>query len=213
MNSNEEWHRYFSAQFSEQDPWAYVTSEYEQTKYKRQIAAIDEHTDDPQRILEIGCAEGVHSEMLLEVFPDAELLGIDVSEQAITRARERLDAERAEFVAADAFEYIGEIDESFDVILWSECMFFMGDTVSVPEMFRYMGSVVDLLTARGVLVSANMVGVDGSCGGLAHPEVLAAYRRFLSSYSELVHYSEHTEYKAEEDEHLSYEIWAFMADD
>lgn len=209
MSREEMWHSYFTDQFSEPDPWSYGTSQYEQDKYNRQIRVIDQHCESVDSVLEIGCAEGVHSEMLLDAFPEAELTGVDLSEQAIERARDRVDTDRATFVAADAVEHVPDLTERFDAVVWSESIAFIGDCLTTPKLYGYLGQVLRRVAPDGVLVMANLIDGDGETGLLSHPDVMGTYRSMLSSHGALVHYADHTGYKAEEDEAMRYEIWAF----
>ena len=72
-----------------EDPWDYATSEYEQAKYLRTLAALPGRTG---RTLELGCSVGVFTEMLA---PRAScLLAVDFSPTALERARRRLRGSR-----------------------------------------------------------------------------------------------------------------------
>jgi len=68
------------------DPWRFETSEYEQEKYRRTLAALGDRCFP--RALELGCSIGVFTQMLAPRCH--ELLGVDVSEQAVATARDRL---------------------------------------------------------------------------------------------------------------------------
>lgn len=210
MKETEHWKNYFDEKFDELDPWAYETSEYEQTKYRRQINLADDYLEQPDRILEIGCSEGVHSSMLLDAFPSANLLGISLSEREIERARERVETERATFVAADATEYIHDLSGEFDLILWSETIYYMGDLVSVPEMHDLVETVSDHLTDGGVIVSANIVGQeDTSESRLTRSAILSAYRTFFESVAEPVRFAAYEERKKESGNAHEYEIYGY----
>jgi SAM-dependent methyltransferase len=67
------------------DPWDYETSDYEQGKYRRTLAALPNETG---RTLELGCSVGVFTAMLA---PRCEsLLAVDFSPTALEHARGRL---------------------------------------------------------------------------------------------------------------------------
>ncbi|HUV02366.1 MAG TPA: class I SAM-dependent methyltransferase [Desulfobacteria bacterium] len=71
---------YFDEKFEREDPWEFFTSDYEQRKYRRQIDVIKDHISGSlNAILEVGCAEGVHTRMLAKVFPYVEITGLDIS--------------------------------------------------------------------------------------------------------------------------------------
>jgi trans-aconitate methyltransferase len=76
-------------------------------------------TRRPRRILDLGCGCGDEAFLLASHFPDAEIIGIDISEANITEAREAAKiraAPRVSFVCADytAIDYPGG---AFDLIL------------------------------------------------------------------------------------------------
>lgn len=210
MHSADHWESYFDERFEDPDPWDYEGSAYEQRKYRQQVSVLDDHLESPSRILEIGCSEGVHSALLLEAFPEAELLGISLSEREVERARERVNDERATFVAANAADYLLDLDDTFDAVVWSETIYYIGDTASVPDMYDLVGTVFDRLEPGGVLVSANIVGQeDTEESRLTRPAILNAYRNFMAASGSSVHYSSHIERKASSGNTHEYEIWGY----
>ncbi|OAQ54193.1 methyltransferase type 11 [Natrinema mahii] len=209
MSVHDDWETYFEQQFDERDPWSFETSGYERTKYERQLRVIRDHHPGPERILELGCAEGVHTEMLADTF-DAEVVAVDISDTAIERARERIDDPRVTFVAADALEFVAEIDSQFDVIVWSELIYYLGDKRSVPAFFDYIATVSDRLRENGLLCLANII--DQSSGreaALTRAPVMDCYETMLSALLERVHRATYTEWKAESDSRYEYAVWAF----
>lgn len=61
----------------------------------------------PFRILEPGCGTGIYTRMLLDAFPDASVIGVDVSEPMVRIARRRIADARVRFAVADAEEIAG----------------------------------------------------------------------------------------------------------
>ncbi|POG53721.1 class I SAM-dependent methyltransferase [Haloferax marisrubri] len=209
---NDGWNAdYFDDEFDEPDPWDFDSSTYEQRKYRRQNRVVESHVGSPDSILEIGCAEGVHSELLLERFPDADLHGIDISEAAVERARERTDTDRATFFAGEASAYLDSLDEEFDVVVWSETIYYMGDTMSVPEFHRFLDVVAGLLAPDGVLCMANIVDQDeGPEAPLTEAPILDAYKTLLAARLDRVHEARYTESKPEDDAEHTYEVLGYV---
>ncbi|MHB9026943.1 MAG: methyltransferase domain-containing protein [Armatimonadota bacterium] len=58
----------------------------------------------PQTILEPGCGTGLYTRMLLDAFPEANILGVDISPAMLATARERITDPRAHFLHRDAEE-------------------------------------------------------------------------------------------------------------
>ena len=70
------------------DPWNFETSEYESRKYAATLASLPR--ERYENILEIGCSIDVLTQKLAPYC--AALLSIDVSDRALTTARERCEA-------------------------------------------------------------------------------------------------------------------------
>lgn len=70
-------------------------------------------------ILDAGCGEGYLARHLLDNLPGVELSGVDISEQAIARARERCP--EGEFQAA-TIESLDALGRRFDLVICSEVL-------------------------------------------------------------------------------------------
>lgn len=114
------------------DPW-HMASEQEQTRFVETCAIIErELGNEFGHLLEIGCGEG-HQTVHLADLAD-RVTGLDVSETAIERARQRLP--EAEFLVGDllAQPWIGERGR-FDLITACEVIYYMSD---MPGFLRAM---------------------------------------------------------------------------
>jgi len=58
----------------------------------------------PKNILEPGCGTGLYTRMLLDVFRDASVFGVDISDAMVRVAKRGIDDPRARFAVADAEE-------------------------------------------------------------------------------------------------------------
>ena len=70
------------------DPWGHLASGYERERYAWTLAALGGRRVG--RALEVGCSLGMFTEMLADHCD--EVLGVDISEVSVARARERLAA-------------------------------------------------------------------------------------------------------------------------
>ena len=103
------------------DPWRFETSDYEHGKYARTLAALDGRRFE--RALEVGCSIGVFTAMLAPRCD--ELIGVDVSERALERARERLAG--ASGVSLELRDLPAEMPAGpFDLIVCSEVLYYFG---------------------------------------------------------------------------------------
>jgi trans-aconitate 2-methyltransferase len=80
-------------------PTRYLRFEDERTRAASDLLA-QVPLERPVRIVDVGCGPGNSTELLVERYPDAEVLGIDNSPAMLEEARRRLPAVR--FEAADA---------------------------------------------------------------------------------------------------------------
>ncbi|WP_176955484.1 class I SAM-dependent methyltransferase [Sinosporangium album] len=113
------WHR-------NPDPWRLATDHYEAHKYKTTLDAVPEGRYE--RILEVGCSEGVFTKLLADAYPDAGIVGVDISSRALGRARERVGdtGSRVRFIQADILN--PGLRGDFDLVFCAELLYYLGRT-------------------------------------------------------------------------------------
>ena len=125
------------------DPWGFATSPYEQGKYAATLAALPRPRY--HNAFEIGCSIGV---LTARLAPRCDrLVSIDVSAQALARARERC----REFpqVTFELLRVPAEFpDDMFDLILLSE----VGYYLSRDDLDRARDLIVEHLERGGHLL-------------------------------------------------------------
>jgi SAM-dependent methyltransferase len=139
--------RYFDWWHRRPDPWNLSTDSYEQRKYRTTLGELPGGAYS--RILEAGCAEGVFTELLATTYPAAEITGIDISEKALERARERAKgfADRIRFVHADLLDH--DLRAGFDLVICAETLYYVGGGDRLRLASRRLTS---LLAPGGLLV-------------------------------------------------------------
>lgn len=100
------------------------------------------------RILEPGCGTGLYTRMLLDAFPAASVVGVDISEAMTRVARRRLGDPRVRFVVADAEEIAAG---SYDLITSNATFQWF---LSFPRTVARMAS----LLARGGTLTFSFFG-------------------------------------------------------
>jgi predicted TPR repeat methyltransferase len=114
------------------DPWGFETSEYERNKYERTLSVLAQRRY--RRALEVGCSIGVFTAMLTPQCD--ELLAVDVSEAALTVARQRL----AGFpnVRLELRSMPEETPQGpFDLVVASEVMYYWPEDVMLSALGRF----------------------------------------------------------------------------
>lgn len=203
---------YFEDKFAKPDPWKYFTSIYERTKYQRQLDVIEDRNPNPQRILEIGSAEGAQTLLLADQFPEANITAIEISSNALARAKNNLlhFADRIELINADIAEYEPSIKDScFDVCIWSESIYYLGARLPLTATYDLLGRVMGKLEDRGLLVMANTVGLPEGIPehDVTKQPIIDCYYSLLSSLASPILKSEYSEEKL--GRMYEYQIWAF----
>jgi trans-aconitate 2-methyltransferase len=85
----------------------YLQFENERTRPPRDLLA-QVPLDSPRCVVDLGCGPGNSTELLIERFPNAEVIGVDLSPDMLRQARERLP--RCTFVEGDLSTWMPEQD-------------------------------------------------------------------------------------------------------
>ena len=133
------------------DPWEFETSTYERDKRDATMAAIAGRRF--AHVLEIGCATGVLTERLAEVCDS--LLAVDVSEVALTAARQRL-ADRNHVKLTRAEIPAQWPAGRYDLILLSEVLYFLAEEEITETSRRFL----DALEPEGWVLLVNWTGAN-----------------------------------------------------
>ena len=157
------------------DPWNYENYEFEKEKYQKTLEAIPREV---QTIWEIGCSEGIFTQLLLK--KGKEVVGVDISETALSRARERLKdyGDKIQFQKLDiTWE---DINGTFDLILASEILYYLGGkNVLLPleeKFYRH-------LRAGGYLLLCHFY----PSGKIIH-DIFRENNRFKEIFEEVTHH-------------------------
>jgi len=159
---------YWEAVFAREDPWDYESA-YEQRKYRHTLEMIP---GDPfPEVLELGCAEGVFTQMLAEKAEN--VLAVDISERALERAKKRCaSAANVRFQQHDIAN--GLPDGAFDLIVCSEVLYYLRDAAAVAAIARQMK---ERLPVGGhlLMTHCNMVSDDKEHTGFDFNEIGAKF--------------------------------------
>ncbi len=124
-------------------PWSpsqYLKFEDERTRPARDLLAVVPLTN-VRRAVDIGCGPGNSTELLVERYPDAEVIGLDSSAEMLEAARKRLPG--VTFVQADAGTWTPDADTD---LLYANATFQW-----VPDHQAVLRRLFDALPSGGVL--------------------------------------------------------------
>lgn len=128
-----------------EDPWGFAASEYEAEKYAHTVATLGGARFG--RGLELGCSIGVLTGQLAAVC--GELLGIDVSERALDRARARLRGVAGVTLARATFPEQMPSGH-WDLIVCSEVLYYLDPPAFVLALERLRAGLADGATVLAV---------------------------------------------------------------
>jgi peptidoglycan/xylan/chitin deacetylase (PgdA/CDA1 family)/SAM-dependent methyltransferase/GT2 family glycosyltransferase len=155
---------YWDGVYSQEDPWNY-RDDYEQQKYVHTLELLP---DTPiSRALEMGCAEGHFTEMLATRV--GEVFGLDISERALSRARERCRRfMNVSFECADINEYF--FPGAFDLIVCSEVIYYLKTRFAVKKI---AWQIAQSLSPNGhlLMTHSNSVSDDRAVTGFDFNEI------------------------------------------
>ena len=140
------------------DPWNFAASDYEKAKYAATIAALEDRYF--HNVFEIGCSIGILTKLLSARCHS--LLAIDLVESALADAR--INCAELPHVRFENFQvpYVWPSDQSFDLILCSEMLYFL----SPPDIARVAHLAAGSLLPNGWILLVNFTGpIDEPCSG------------------------------------------------
>lgn len=113
-----------------EDPWDYAKVSYHRDRICNEVAILDAVRGAARfgKVLEVGCAEGIFTEMLA---PRCEsLLAVDISQVALARARRRLSAdEHVRFAEWDL--RVDPMPDSYDLIVMIHALEYIRNPVYI----------------------------------------------------------------------------------
>jgi ubiquinone/menaquinone biosynthesis C-methylase UbiE len=133
---------------------------------------------NPETILEIGCASAPNIALLNEKLPNANIVGIDINEDAINRARYELKMKPNIHLYPMAMDTMAFADGYFDVTFTDAVMIYMGR----DKIADVMAQIKRVTTKAVIFLERHLVGVGWEGyykDGLWYRDYLALARTYF----------------------------------
>ncbi|WP_026947192.1 class I SAM-dependent methyltransferase [Algoriphagus marincola] len=129
------------------DPWGYEKNKDDLIRKKILLSEIPNR--EYVNVLDIGCGEG----FITKELPGEKILGVDISENAISFAKENIGSPRIEFLSCDLFDLPNKVEIKFDLIIITGVLYsqYIGNSNSLIYLI-----IDQLLKKNGVLVSVHI---------------------------------------------------------
>jgi SAM-dependent methyltransferase len=155
------------------DPWKLETSEFERAKYDREIAVLGGRRYP--RVLEIGCGAGWFTRSLARIAD--QIVAIDISPAAISRARTAAGLKAVDFRVANIMDYNPRAEGPWDLVVMSETIYYLGWLYSFFDVAWLAAEIFGATRQGGQMLMAN------TCGGvedyLLQPWIIRTYHNLL----------------------------------
>jgi O-antigen/teichoic acid export membrane protein/2-polyprenyl-3-methyl-5-hydroxy-6-metoxy-1,4-benzoquinol methylase len=135
-----------------EDPWDYATVSYQRERIRSEVGMLDSVRGAARfgKALEVGCAEGIFTEILAPLCES--LLALDISQVALTRARRRLAADQ--HVRFEEWDLrVNPVPGTFDLIVMIHALEYIRNPLYVH---RARAKLVDSLHPGGYLLVGTM---------------------------------------------------------
>lgn len=167
--------RFFEELWAGKDPWALDTSDLDQRRYRRQLELLADRRY--HRALELGCAAGSFTRLLVEVCEN--VLALDVAESAIGRARSSVPPGRGlEFRVANIMEFPVEAEGSWDLVVLTETAYYLGWLYPLFDVGWLAHSLWGATNPGGRLL---LVNTFGSENGIMSPWLIRTYHDLFAN--------------------------------
>ena len=154
------------------DPWG-MTTEREQSRFRQTNAVIESLTGRVGTLLEIGSGEGHQSEHLARLCD--RLDGLDVSDRAVQRARQRLPQCRFAAGTLDRLPWSPPLNGRYDLVVACEVLYYVADIEQAVQQMSTLGHAcfVSFFCPSARLVARHLDAVPGLQRGWIYHEPYA----------------------------------------
>jgi predicted TPR repeat methyltransferase len=153
----------FNQFYAAPDPWSISNAKFRDRVFRSHLSEIITH----RSILELGCGEGHLTETVFD--GAASVLGIDISDVAILRAKQR-GLKNARFETGD---FLDRSFKSFDIIAAFECLYYLSKQEQETFFQKAAAEHHGLLILSSPIIGTNNFGTY-----FTHQDLMRLFERF-----------------------------------
>ena len=152
------------------DPWELESSAFEQAKYARYLAMLDDRRY--ARALEVGCGAGYFTRKLVRI--SEHVVALDIAPTAVARARAIGHQGGIDFRVANIMDWSPSAEGPWDLVILNETIYYLGWLYSFFDVAWLASQLFSATEQRGRLLMANTQGWVEDL--LIRPWVIRTYR-------------------------------------
>lgn len=160
---------FFADLWGDGDPWRLDDSGLDQQRYRRQAELLADRRYT--RALEIGCAAGSFTRFLAPLCD--HLLALDISSEAVARARARDLGDHIDFRVANVMDFDPAAEGPWDLVVLTETAYYLGWLYPMFDVAWLAHALFDATSPGGRLLLVNSYGRES---GLMSPWLIDTYR-------------------------------------
>jgi len=172
--SHEKAERFFEDLWKRGDPWQFESSDFEQTKYDREIQILKGRRY--RHVLEMGCGAGAFTRRLAPIAD--RVLALDISPTAIARARDTA-INRVEFRVQNIIDFDPQSEEPWDLVVLNETVYYLGWLYTFFDVTWFASGLFNATRRDGQLLMANTRG--GADDPLLTPWIIRTYHSLFAN--------------------------------
>ncbi len=132
------------------DPWGQRENDKNDILLETALFLLKKYSERSKisvnQVLDIGCADGYHEKRFMNLYPEAIITGVDISETVINIAANKYKNEkRVVFQSNDIREYYSKFSNKFDIIYSSKTLYYVA-----PEIDEVLNNIGSYIKPNGV---------------------------------------------------------------
>jgi tRNA (cmo5U34)-methyltransferase len=151
MEHNKQIQTHFDQEAQEFDEIIQTIIPYYDQMIEAIVASIPFETDQRISVIDLGCGTGTVAHAIQEVYPNATITCVDMSEEMLTIAKQKLN-NQAIYIAS-SFEHL-TFEKHYDVVVSSLALHHLEDQMAHQQFYH---QIYDALNLNGLFINADVV--------------------------------------------------------